>query len=67
MRNRHRGVFVEQELQQRPADQVRTAHHDRVHAFERRMDALRQDDAANRRARRGRRKAAGEPAGIDRM
>ena len=67
MRDRHRGVFVEQQLHQRPADQVRAADHDRIHALERGMHALGQDDAAERRAGRQRGKAAGQPPGIVRM
>ncbi len=67
MRNRHGGIFVEQQLQQRTPDQIGAADHDRVHALERGMHAPGQDDAAERRARRQRRKSAGKPAGIVRM
>ena len=67
MRDRHRGVFVEQQLHQRAADQIGAADHDRVHAFERGMHALAQDDAAERRAGRQRGQSAGEASGIVRM
>src|SRR5436190_24218211 len=36
MRDRHRGVLVQEQLQQRAADQVGAADHDRIHALERR-------------------------------
>ena len=67
MRNRHRGVFIEQQLHQRTADQIGAADDDGVHAFQRGMHAFGQDDAAERRAGRQRGKAAGEPPGIVRM
>jgi len=67
MRNRHRGVFVEQQLQQGTADQIGAADDDGVHAFQRRMHALGQDDAAERRAGRERGKSAGETPGVVRM
>ena len=67
MRDRHRRILVEQQLHQRTADQIGAADHDRIHAFQRGMHALGQDDAAERRAWRQRGKAAGEPAGIVRM
>ncbi len=67
MRDRHRGVFVQQQLQQRTADQIGAADHDRVHAFQRGVHALGQDDAAERRAGRQRVKTAGQPPGIVRM
>ena len=67
MRDRHRGVFVEQQLHQRTADQVGAADDDGVHAFERGVHAFGQDDAAERRAGRQRGKAAGEASGIVRM
>ena len=64
MRDRHRRVLVEQQLHQRAADQIGAADHDGVHAFQRGMHALGQDDAAERRAWRQRGKAAGEAPGI---
>ena len=67
MRNRHGGVFMEQQLHQGPPDQIGAPDHDRVHAFKRSMHALRKDDAAEWRAGRERDKAAGEPPGIVRM
>ena len=67
MRDRHRRILVEQQLHQRAADQVGAADDDGVHALQRGVHALRQDDAAERRAWRQRGKAAGEPAGIVRV
>src|SRR5882724_5887238 len=67
MCNRHRRIFVEQQLHQRAANQIGAADDERVHALQRGMHALGQDDAAERRAWRQRGKAAGEPAGIVRV
>src|SRR3569623_432285 len=64
MRDRHRGVFEEQQLDQRTTDQIRAAEHDSIHALKRRMHGLRQNDAAERCARRQRRQPAREPPRI---
>ena len=67
MRNRHRGVFIQEQLDQRTADQIGAADDDRVHAFQRGMHGFGKHDAAERRARRKRRKAGGQPSGVVRM
>ncbi len=64
MRDRHRGVFVEQQLQQRAADQIGAADHDGVHALQRCMHALGEDDAPERRARRQRGESTGKASGV---
>ena len=64
MRDGHRRVFVQQQLHQRTADQIGAADDDGVHAFQRGVHALGQDDAAERRAGRQRGKSAGEASGI---
>ena len=67
MRDGDGGVFIEQKLHQGATDQIGAADHHGVHTLERSMHALGQDDAAQRRTRRQRRKAAGQPPGIVRM
>ena len=63
----HGGIFCQQELGHRLADDIGAADHHRLEARQRRMHRLRQHDAAKRRAWRQRRQAGGKPAGIDRM
>ena len=67
MRDGHGGVFGQQKLRHRLADDVGAADHHRFEAGERGMHGLRQHDAAERRARHQRRQAGGEPPGVDRM
>ena len=64
MRNRHRRIFIEQQLHQGTADQIGAADHDGVHAFQRRMHAFGEDDATKRRAWRERGKSAGQSPGV---
>ena len=67
MRHRDGRVLVQQQLNQRLADDVGAPDHHGFHPFERTVHRPGEMDAAERRARGERRQSGREPAGIHRM